>query len=54
MGLGIRKKEKAHTWFSPFGDRNQAPTQRAATMKRPMKMLHLGCKVLVGSLFALA
>lgn len=31
-----------HTWFSPFGDRNQAPTHMAAMMNRPMKMLHLG------------
>lgn len=30
-----------HTWFSPFGDRNQAPTHMAAMMNRPMKMLHL-------------
>lgn len=30
-----------HTWFSPLGDRNQAPTHMAAMMNRPMKMLHL-------------
>lgn len=30
-----------HTWFSPLGDRNHAPTHMAAMMNRPMKMLHL-------------
>lgn len=30
-----------YTWFSPLGDRNQAPTHMAAMMNRPMKMLHL-------------
>lgn len=32
---------KTHTWFSPFGERNQAATHMAAMMNRPMKMLHL-------------
>lgn len=29
---------EAHTWFSPFGERNQEATQRAAMTTRPMKM----------------
>lgn len=32
---------QTHTWFSPFGARNHAPAHMAATMNRPMKMLHL-------------
>lgn len=37
----LRDTGATHTWFSPLGDRNHAPTHMAAMMNRPMKMLHL-------------
>ncbi len=40
----------AYTWFSPFGERNHAPTDMAATTTSPMKTLQLQadlCKLLM-------
>ena len=30
-----------YTWFSPLGAKNQAPTDMATTITRPMMGLHL-------------